>query len=82
MMTWSTEQYPPRMRGTAAGCASGFGRLAAMGAPLVLGVLLEPAHGGRATAMLPFTVLLISAAASIGLFAQETAGRTLEELSR
>ena len=82
MLAWSSEQYPTRMRGTAAGCASGFGRLAAMGAPLVLGVLLEPAHGGRATAMLPFTVLLISAAASIGLFAQETAGRTLEELSR
>jgi putative MFS transporter len=81
VLAWASEQYPTRIRATAAGWGSGFARLGAIAAPVALGVLLTPGGEGRAAALLPFAALLIGAIAGVAAFGKETAGRSLEELS-
>ncbi len=81
VLAWASEQYPTRIRASAVGWASGSARLGAIGAPAVTGALLGPAGDNRAAAVLPFAVLLLAAFIFVMLFAEETAGRTLEELT-
>lgn len=80
-LAWASEQYPTRMRATAAGWAAGVTRLGSIAAPAMLGLLLGPTGEGRAVAILPFAGLLAAAAVSVHCFGQETAGRRLEDLS-
>ncbi|MBA2446480.1 MAG: MFS transporter [Chloroflexi bacterium] len=81
MLAWVSEQYPTRMRATAAGWASGMARMGTVAAPAILGLLLGPNGEGRAVAMLPFALLLSAAVVGCALFGRETAGQSLEETS-
>jgi MFS transporter, putative metabolite:H+ symporter len=81
VLAWASEQYPTRIRGTAAGWASGFARVGAITAPVALGMLLTPGGEARTGALLPFAALLIGAVASVAAFGKETAGRSLEDIS-
>ena len=71
------EQYPTHLSATGAGWAAGAGRLAAIFAPIIVGLVVETSV---------FTVFLILAAGLFGaaliafLFAQETTGLQLEDL--
>ncbi|MDP8922249.1 MAG: MFS transporter, partial [Chloroflexota bacterium] len=78
---WSSEQYPTRLRGRAAGWASGVARLGSIGAPAFIGSLLGPHGEGHVAALLPFGLMLLASVASVAIFARETANRPLEELS-
>lgn len=78
---WSSEQYPTRLRGTAAGWASGVARLGSIGAPVLIGRVIGPTGEGHVAALLPFSLLLLASVVSVGVFARETANRTVEELS-
>ena len=82
VLAWASEQYPTRIRASAVGWASGSARLAAVVVPPATGLLLGPAGDNRTAAVLPFAVLLLAALICVALFAEETAGRSLEELSR
>ncbi len=79
VMVYCTELYPTRMRGTGYGAASGFGRLAGIIGPTVVGYLLD-SYGLFATLGATAAVFLVGAvnAAVLGI---ETRGRTLEEIS-
>ncbi|WP_448044275.1 MFS transporter [Bradyrhizobium liaoningense] len=71
------EQYPTRLRATGAGWAAGAGRLAAIFAPIAVGLVVETS----VTAV--FFILaagFLGAAAIAQIFAQETAGLLLEDL--
>src|SRR5215213_7148307 len=81
-LAWASEQYPTHLRGTAAGWAAGVSRLGSISAPLVVGQLLAIGGGSQSLAMLPFTVALFAAIASVTIFAGETANQTLEELTQ
>ena len=81
VLSWASEQFPTRMRASASGWAAGAARLGSVGAPALVGLLLGPGGEGRAAAMLPFALLLAGAVASVAFFGEETAGRSLEELS-
>ena len=81
-LAWASEQYPTHLRGTAAGWAAGVSRLGSISAPLVVGQLLVLGGGSQRLAMLPFTVALFAAIASVTIFAGETANQTLEELTQ
>jgi putative MFS transporter len=82
MLAWASEQYPTRMRATAAGWAAGVARLGSIAAPGILGLLLGATLDDRAAAMAPFAAMLGVAVVGVALFGVETAGRPLEELSR
>ena len=82
MLAWASEQYPTRMRATAAGWAAGVARLGSIAAPGILGLLLGATLEDRAFAIAPFVAMLGVAVVGVALFGVETAGRPLEELSR
>ncbi|MFN8522415.1 MAG: MFS transporter [Chloroflexota bacterium] len=82
VLSWASELYPTRMRATAAGWGSGVARAGGVFAPVVLGSLMVDESVGRQLAMAPFAVLLGGAVLSVVLFAEETAGRSLEEISQ
>ena len=81
VLAWASEQYPTRMRASAVGWASGCARLGAIAAPAATGLLLGPGGADRASAVLPFSVLLLGAFVCVAVFGEETAGRSLEELT-
>lgn len=81
VLGWASELYPTRMRASASGWAAGIARLGNVGGSISVGLLLGPAGDGRLVAMLPFAVLLMGGFVSVLLFAEETAGRSLEELT-
>ena len=64
------------MRGSGAGAAAGFGRLASIAAPLVVPVLLERG-GGDVLVFTIFTAAFVVAAAAAFLL-PETRGRALD----
>jgi len=80
-LAWSAEQYPTRLRGTAAGWASGVSRLGSISAPVLIGSTIGQRGEGHVWAMLPFALLLLGSVLSVGIFARETANRSLEELA-
>lgn len=70
------EIYPTAVRGSGAGAAAGFGRLASIAAPLVVPVLLERG-GGDVLVFTIFTAAFVVAAAAAFLL-PETRGRALD----
>jgi putative MFS transporter len=79
-LAWASEQYPTHLRGSAAGLAAAFSRLGSISAPLIIGYLLVWS-GGHTLAILPFSIALFLAVATVSIFAGETANRTLEDLT-
>jgi putative MFS transporter len=79
-LAWASEQYPTRLRGTAAGWAAGAARLGSISAPVIVGSLLS-LGGGPTMALVPFAAALFGAVLSVAIFAGETANLTLEDLT-
>lgn len=77
---YSSELYPTSIRGTAAGWATGIGRLGGVVAPLVVAWVMQA--GGGMTII--FTILAAAPALTMVVLAglkQETTGRSLEEIN-
>jgi putative MFS transporter len=81
ILGYSAELYPTRLRATAAGWAGAVSRLGGVGAPLIIGALLQSSGGDRRLPMLIIAALLLVAALLVAISGEETRGRTLEELS-
>lgn len=81
ILGYTAELYPTRLRATAAGWASAVSRLGGIGAPLMIGALIQSSGGERGLALGTIGVLLLVAVGLVGVSAEETRGRTLEELS-
>ena len=82
LMLWAytPEQYPTRMRALAVGASSACSRGASMLAPIIIGAII----GATGSAFAVFALLAACALAAfviLWLFCEETAGRTLEEIS-
>lgn len=75
---YTPELYPTRARALAVGTASAWLRLASMIGPVVVGSMIG---GGLAPVFLVFGLVAAAAAIITALFAVETKGRVLEEVS-
>lgn len=76
--TITPEMYPTAIRGTGAGIAASVGRIGGIVGPFVTPVLV--AAYGQAAVFAVFMVLLVITATNVFLLAEETRGRSLEEL--
>ncbi len=81
ILSYAAELYPTRIRATAIGWASAAGRAASILAPALLGILMSTWSQGRGPAMLVFAALLAAAAVIVLVAGEETAGRSLEEIT-
>ena len=81
ILSYAAELYPTRIRATAVGWASAGGRLGTIVAPPLLGLLLKSWSGGRSLALSVFACALVIAALTVALLGEETAGRSLEEVT-
>jgi putative MFS transporter len=77
---YTSELYPTRMRGSAAGWAMGVGRLGGVAAPLIIGLIIQ-ASGG-----IPFIFTILATAPILAMVTlagvkTETTGRSLEEIT-
>ena len=79
MVLYTSEMYPTRMRALGSGVATAWLRVASIVGPLVVGTLV--AGGGLGTVFLVFGLTVLLAAVVVALFAVETKGRVLEEVS-
>jgi len=79
LYTITPEQYPTRVRATGAGAAAAVGRLGGIIGPFLTAVLV-PAIGQPGVFAL-FMVLLVIAAIDVIALAEETRGRSLEEIA-
>jgi putative MFS transporter len=77
--TYSPELYPTAIRATGAGVAAAVGRIGGIIGPFLTPVLV-PALGQSGVFIL-FMVVLLVTAATVWLLAEETKGRSLEEIS-
>ena len=78
--TYTPELYPTRARATGAGWAAGFGRLGGIIAPYVVGMLYGKV-GGFPLVFGIFTGVLLLGALVVAVLGEETARRTLGEIS-
>jgi MFS transporter, putative metabolite:H+ symporter len=78
---FTTELYPTRMRGTATGWATGFGRAGGILAPLVIGYLIQSGVPNTLIFILLGASPIVATLGLIGL-RQSTTGRALEEIAR
>jgi putative MFS transporter len=76
---YSAELYPTRMRALGTGLGSAWLRLGSSAGPMVVGTLM--ATSGISTMFAAFAIVLLVGATVTMLFAIETKGRSLEELS-
>lgn len=76
---YTAELYPTRARALGSGAATAWLRIASIIGPLVVGHLV--ADGGLGTVFLTFGLTVLAAAIVVALFAVETRGRVLEEVS-
>jgi putative MFS transporter len=79
LYAYSPELYPTVMRATGAGVAAAVGRIGGIIGPFLTPVLVPTLGQSGVFAM--FMVLLIVTATSVWLLAEETRGRSLEEIS-
>ncbi len=77
--TISPELYPTAVRATGAGVAAAVGRTGGIIGPFLTPVLVPALGQSRVFAM--FMILLVVTAASVWLLAEETKGRSLEEIA-
>jgi len=80
VMTYTAEVYPTRVRGTGYGAASGFGRIAGLIGPTIIGFLLETY--GVKTSILATALVFLVGALNVVILGIETKGLTLEEISK
>lgn len=80
VMVYCTELYPTRVRGTGYGAASGFGRLAGVIGPTVVGYIFD--SYGLFVALLVTAVVFLVGVINTLVLGIETKGRPLEEISR
>jgi MFS transporter, putative metabolite:H+ symporter len=76
---YSAELYPTRMRAVGAGIGSAWLRAGSMAGPALIGFVMS--ESGVHTVFLSFAAVAIVGAITCALFATETKGRVLEELS-
>lgn len=76
---YTPELYPTRSRALAVGTATAWLRLASIIGPTIVGVMV--ADGGLKTVFLAFGLVAACASAIVALFAIETKGRVLEDIS-
>ncbi len=79
MYTYSPELYPTSIRATGAGAAAAFGRLGAIVGPAAAPV--AAAAYGQPVVFAVFTAILVLTAAVVFGLAEETRGRSLEEIA-
>ena len=77
---YTPELYPTAIRATGAGVAAAVGRLGGILGPLVTPVLVSD-YLGQTGVYLMFMVILVATALEVGLLAEETKGKTLEEIA-
>lgn len=75
---YTPELYPTRVRAIAVGAATAWLRLASMTGPAVVGMMIA---GGLGNVFLAFGIVAAVAAVITALFATETKGKILEEIS-
>ena len=75
---YTPELYPTRARAIAVGAATGWLRFASILGPVIVGMIVG---GGLGRVFLVFAVVAVVGAIVTGLFAVETKGRILEEVS-
>ena len=75
---YTPELYPTRARAIAVGTATGWLRFASILGPVIVGMIVG---GGLWRVFLVFAVVAVAGAIVTGLFAVETKGRILEEVS-
>ena len=76
---YTPELYPTRTRALGVGTATAWLRLASIIGPSVVGMML--ADSGLTSVFLVFALVALAASIIVGLFAIETKGRVLEEIS-
>jgi putative MFS transporter len=77
--TYSPELYPTSIRASGAGAAAAVGRIGGIAAPFVTPVLVGPL--GQAGVFALFTALIVATALAVFVLAEETRGRSLEEIA-
>jgi putative MFS transporter len=77
--TYSPELYPTSIRASGAGAAAAVGRIGGIAAPFVTPVLVGPL--GQAGVFALFTALIVATALVVFVLAEETRGRSLEEIA-
>jgi len=79
--TYSPELYPTAVRATGAGVAAAIGRIGGIIGPFLTPVLVAIPQIGQTGVFVMFVVLLAVTALSVWLLAEETKGRSLEEIA-
>ena len=77
--TYSPELYPTSIRASGAGAAAAVGRVGGIAAPFVTPLLVGPL--GQSGVFALFTALIIATALVVFVLAEETRGRSLEEIA-
>jgi putative MFS transporter len=77
--TFSPELYPTAIRASGAGIAASVGRLGGIAAPFATPLLLGPL--GQSGLFALFTALIVLTALVVAVMAEETRGRSLEEIA-
>jgi MFS transporter, putative metabolite:H+ symporter len=80
LYAYTAEIFPTRVRATGMGTSSSVGRLGAIGAPILVGVVF-PAYGFKGVFGMTTLVLLCGVAVAL-VFGVPTRGRSLEEIAR
>lgn len=81
MLGYTVELFPTRLRGTGAGSASAFGRVAGILVPGVMALLIGSWTSGREVVFIMFSAVLLLGALAVAILGEETKGRTLEEIA-
>jgi putative MFS transporter len=76
---YTPELYPTRSRALGVGTATAWLRLASIIGPTVVGTMV--ASSGLKSVFLVFAAVALAASLTVALFAVETKGRVLEEIS-
>ena len=79
LYTMTPELYPTSIRASGAGAAAAVGRIGGIGAPFVTPLLVGPL--GQSGVFALFTGLIIATALVVLVLAEETRGRSLEEIA-
>lgn len=80
---YTPEMYPTHARGTGAGWASAIGRLGAIAAPYVVGMLYQTQgqEAGYASVFAMLTIVFVITSLAVLIFGVETRGRSLDEIA-